>query len=75
MNKNKYYRVREIEDASGNIVFKVETCQSWLELLFPFWRFEYTLENKTLEEAKDHIDFLASEKVVKDKIVYKTKVD
>ncbi len=73
MNKNKYYRVREIQASSGKTVFIVEACETWLGLLFGF-DLRYTLENKTLEEAKYHIDCLVDLKIMKTKTVFKRKV-
>ena len=73
MNKNKYYKVKEIKNASGESEFKVFACDNWLEKFFGAWS-EYTKRNKTLQEAIGHINSLVSWKVVKEKIVYKRKV-
>lgn len=73
MNKNKYYKVKEIKDSSGNCEFKVFACDNWFEYFFGIWT-EYTKKNKTLDEAIDQINTLVSWKIVKDKIVYKRKV-
>jgi hypothetical protein len=73
MNRHKYYRVREIKNNKGEIVFYVEACQTWIEKFLGVWT-EYTKKNETIEEAEDHIKSLVSWKVVSDKTVYKKTV-
>lgn len=72
-NKNKYYKVKETKNASGEREFKVFACESLFEKFFGVWS-EYKLSHKTLEESVDHIKDLVSWKVIKEKTVYKRKV-
>ena len=73
MNNNKYYKVKQIKNKSGEIEFKVFACESWFEKFTGYWK-EYAKENKTLESAKDQIDYLVSDKIIKGVTVYKRKV-
>ena len=64
MNKNKYYKVKEIQNSIGETEFKVYACESLSDLIFGFWT-EYQIAHTTLVLAKYHIDELVKWKIRK----------
>ena len=73
MNNYKYYRVREIRINSGESVFRVEFCETWIGVLFGLWS-RSTREHRLLDGAKEKINVLASRKIRKISTVFKRTV-
>ncbi len=74
MNKHRFYRVRELKDYTGKTVFMVDACETKLEVLFGFWFHNYTKENRTLQDAKEHINDLISWRLKSEKVVFKRTI-
>ena len=73
MNKNKYFKVKQITTANGDIVFKVLGYNTRIDMFFGI-SYDYSLENKTLEEAIDQIETIVEFKITDEKVVYKRTV-
>jgi len=69
-HKNKIYRVNEKTDRQGNVAYKVESVDSFIDALLGLWS-EYEKENKSLDEAIEQIKFIDGYKLKKEKIVHK----
>ena len=74
MNENKYFRVIRKTDRRGVTVFEVHGTESRFNVLTNYWH-EYTLENKTLDEAFDHIKSLHEYGLEDKEVVFKGKAD
>ncbi len=74
MNENKYFRVIQKTDREGKTIFEVHGTENKFNVLTNFWNV-YTKENKTLEEAFDHIKSLHEWGLKKKKTVFKGKIN
>lgn len=74
-NTHKIYQIREFTTTLGEKVFRVFAADSWLESKMGLWT-EYTLDNRTVEEAKEQIAYLKAQTLSeKGKIVYQEKLN
>ena len=73
MNKNKYFKVKQITTANGNVIFKVFGYDNWFDMLFNVSD-KYSLKNETLEEAIELIERIIKLKITDEKVVYKRTV-
>jgi len=69
-HKNKIYRVNEKTDRQGNVAYKVESVDSFIDAIFGLWS-EYEKENKSLDDAIMQIEFIDRYKLKNEKIVHK----
>lgn len=74
MNENKYFRIIQKTDREGKTIFEVHGTENKFNVLVNYW-YEYTKENKTLEEAFDHIKALHKWGVEKKEVVFKGTVN
>jgi hypothetical protein len=73
MNSNKYFKVKEIVNREGKVVYKVLGADNKWDVIFGVWD-TYSFENKTLEDAIEHIELLFRLGIKSEKIVYKTDI-
>lgn len=71
MSKNKYYKIVEKTERSGEKHFTVYRTFGIIGIIFKAWD-EYTLKNESLQDAIEHIERIHSCDVVNDKEVYRT---
>jgi len=67
----KYYRIIKETYNNSSVVFRVQTCDSWITRLFNWWE-SYSKENYDFESAINQIKTLHNWEIDNIEILYKT---
>lgn len=70
---NTIFRIDEVKNRKGEVIYQVLGASSRINKFWGIWD-AYTKENKTLDEAIEHIKTLYKLGVESKKTVYKTTV-